>query len=88
VVLQVDDVTAVSDVLDAHRHQLGGLHDALGPGADPPVLHVERDAQVLADDHAGVMTSTRQPRSASSSATDVAWWKPELVDDDDVARLG
>ena len=24
----------------------------------------------------GVMTSTAQPRSASSSATDVAWWKP------------
>ena len=34
-----------------HRHQVGALHDALGVGADPPVLHVERDAEVLADDH-------------------------------------
>ena len=54
--------------------------------AHPTVLHVERDAEILADDHAvRVTTSTRQPRSASSSATDSGVVEADLVDQHDVA---
>ena len=35
-----------------HRHEFRGLGDALGLRADPEVLEVEGDAEVLADDHA------------------------------------
>ena len=38
---------------DAHRHEVGALHDAFGRGSHPPVLHVEGDAEVLAHHHAG-----------------------------------
>ena len=38
--------------LQAHGDEVGRLHDALGRGPHPPALHVEGDAEVLADDHA------------------------------------
>ena len=62
----------------AHRHRGRSICTMpLAVGPHPPALHVEGDAEVLADDHARCVTiSTWQPRSASSSATEVAWWKP------------
>ena len=36
----------------AHRDEISCLHDALGTSADPPVLHVKRDPEILTNHHA------------------------------------
>ena len=66
----------------AHHHAVGGLGDSLGRRPHSKVSMSRVMPRSCPTTMPGVTISTAQPRSASSSATLVAWWKPEFVDDE------